>query len=193
MWSPRTLCHKWPPMQMWYWICWHRSCVYWCVLLSYPPFLFSCSSCSPPLFPSLSPFLPFSSVIPALPLLQIERVSNFTMCDTRSLLPSPLIPLLPAFSLLPSLLLFTFKILIAFLLSLSYIPKFSTDRNECLENIANCTGGTRCVNTDGGYLCQCPSGYNLLNGTCVGTPPPLPSFPSFPFPLSPLPLPCRFF
>lgn len=98
MWSPRTLCHKWPPMQMWYWICWHRSCVYWCVLLSYPPFLFSCSSCSPPLFPSLSPFLPFSSVIPALPLLQIERVSNFTMCDTRSLLPSPLIPLLPAFS-----------------------------------------------------------------------------------------------
>lgn len=45
---------------------------------------------------------------------------------------------------------------------------YFTDINEC-DNPDNCLYGT-CVNNQGGYICQCPMGYeNNPTGTgCIG-------------------------
>ena len=34
-----------------------------------------------------------------------------------------------------------------------------TDIDKCLENNGNCSHD--CVNTEGSYYCECPTGYNL--------------------------------
>ncbi|XP_064121625.1 protein HEG homolog 1-like [Macrobrachium nipponense] len=40
------------------------------------------------------------------------------------------------------------------------------DIDECLSN--PCPDVSVCTNTPGSYLCQCPPGYNLTSGACVG-------------------------
>ncbi|CAL1534458.1 unnamed protein product, partial [Lymnaea stagnalis] len=42
----------------------------------------------------------------------------------------------------------------------------NTDINECETKTDNCTAGQVCVNTEGGFRCQCPPGY-ILNRTCI--------------------------
>ena len=52
----------------------------------------------------------------------------------------------------------------------SYISKYftCTDINECANNSGGCSDG--CVNTEGSYYCDCPSGYELSDDkkNCVG-------------------------
>lgn len=44
---------------------------------------------------------------------------------------------------------------------------FTADVDECSTGQANC--GQTCINTDGGYKCDCQTGYSLNNdGTCSG-------------------------
>lgn len=49
-------------------------------------------------------------------------------------------------------LLITVPIIIIFFFSFS-------DINECAESLSNCTSEATCINTGGGYYCNCPTGY----------------------------------
>lgn len=43
------------------------------------------------------------------------------------------------------------------------------DIDECVENRHNCDpSNSACVNTDGGYICECSPGYEGVGGVCVG-------------------------
>ena len=46
----------------------------------------------------------------------------------------------------------------------------STDIDECLGYLHNCSAKERCINTLGGYTCRCPTGYarDLRSGKCEG-------------------------
>ena len=41
------------------------------------------------------------------------------------------------------------------------------DINECLNNV--CPGILECSNSDGSYACNCPSGYDTIDGICTVT------------------------
>lgn len=44
-----------------------------------------------------------------------------------------------------------------------------TDIDElCLEQSANCTTPSQCINTDGGYKCQCDKGFAMQWSVCIG-------------------------
>ena len=43
-----------------------------------------------------------------------------------------------------------------------------TDIDECLEQSANCTTHGQCINTDGGYKCQCDEGFTMQWSVCIG-------------------------
>ena len=43
------------------------------------------------------------------------------------------------------------------------------DIDECSTGDHNCTQNQWCVNSPGTFICECVSGYELLNGTCKGT------------------------
>ena len=43
------------------------------------------------------------------------------------------------------------------------------DVDECTTGVHNCTqNNQQCVNRLGSFICECVSGYELLNGTCEG-------------------------
>ena len=46
----------------------------------------------------------------------------------------------------------------------------SLDIDECSTGVHNCTQNqhVQCVNSPGTFICECVSGYKLLNGTCEG-------------------------
>jgi hypothetical protein len=53
-----------------------------------------------------------------------------------------------------------------------FVIDSSSDINECAESLSNCTREATCVNTGGGYYCDCPAGYygdGTRNGVgCIG-------------------------
>ena len=42
------------------------------------------------------------------------------------------------------------------------------DIDECSTGAHNCTQDQQCVNIPGTFICECVSGYELLNGNCKG-------------------------
>ena len=42
------------------------------------------------------------------------------------------------------------------------------DIDECSTGDHNCTQNQRCVNRNGTFICECVSGYRLLNRICEG-------------------------
>ena len=52
------------------------------------------------------------------------------------------------------------------------LNNFHADINECAEGLSDCMSEATCVNTGGGYYCNCPTGYygdGTQNGVgCVG-------------------------
>ena len=44
----------------------------------------------------------------------------------------------------------------------------SIDIDECTTGVHNCTQNQQCINRPGSFICECVSGYELLNGTCEG-------------------------
>ena len=42
------------------------------------------------------------------------------------------------------------------------------DIDECSTGVHNCTQNQQCVNMPGTFICECVSGYELLNGNCEG-------------------------
>ena len=42
------------------------------------------------------------------------------------------------------------------------------DIDECSTGDHNCTQNQQCVNMPGTLICECVSGYELLNGNCEG-------------------------
>ena len=49
----------------------------------------------------------------------------------------------------------------------SFIDIF-IDADECLLGTANCSSNGTCFNTQGGYLCECPTGYQSNGLLCLG-------------------------
>jgi len=42
------------------------------------------------------------------------------------------------------------------------------DINECNHNNGGCWEHSMCINTDGGYRCECQHGFESQGSTCVG-------------------------
>ena len=42
------------------------------------------------------------------------------------------------------------------------------DLNECVETENICGTNSICDNTDGSYTCNCESGYEKFDGSCLG-------------------------
>ena len=42
------------------------------------------------------------------------------------------------------------------------------DIDECTTGTHNCTQNQQCVNSPGSFVCECISGYELLNELCEG-------------------------
>ena len=42
------------------------------------------------------------------------------------------------------------------------------DIDECSTGVHNCIQNQQCVNRPGDYVCECISGYRLVNETCEG-------------------------
>ena len=42
------------------------------------------------------------------------------------------------------------------------------DIDECSTGDHNCTQNQQCVNMPGTFICECVSGYELVNGICEG-------------------------
>ena len=40
--------------------------------------------------------------------------------------------------------------------------------DECSTGVHNCTQDQKCVNRLGTFICECASGYELINGICEG-------------------------
>ena len=53
-----------------------------------------------------------------------------------------------------------------FIVSIIYLL---IDIDECATGGHNCTQNQRCVNRPGSFICECVSGYRLLNGICEGS------------------------
>ncbi|MBT9561023.1 MAG: hypothetical protein IV100_33675 [Myxococcales bacterium] len=47
------------------------------------------------------------------------------------------------------------------------VVRTCADVDECADGTAVCPGDTVCVNTSGGYDCECPPGYELVVGVCT--------------------------
>ena len=48
------------------------------------------------------------------------------------------------------------------------VPVYSSDVNECQENVAECDKQADCYNTDGSYLCVCNKGLYGDGFYCSG-------------------------
>ena len=44
----------------------------------------------------------------------------------------------------------------------------SIDIDECTTGVHGCLQTQQCINRPGNYVCECVTGYELLNGTCEG-------------------------
>ena len=44
----------------------------------------------------------------------------------------------------------------------------SIDIDECTTGVHGCLQNQQCINRPGNYVCECVTGYELLNGTCEG-------------------------
>ena len=42
------------------------------------------------------------------------------------------------------------------------------DTDECTTGTHNCTQNQQCINMPGSFVCECVSGYRMLNETCEG-------------------------
>ena len=45
---------------------------------------------------------------------------------------------------------------------------YYVDIDECTTGVHNCAQDQCCVNTPGGYYCECFSGYEIIGGVCKG-------------------------
>ena len=50
----------------------------------------------------------------------------------------------------------------------TFLKRFFSDKNECLDKSAKCNVNAACTNTLGSYRCRCKNGYTGDGETCQG-------------------------
>ena len=47
-------------------------------------------------------------------------------------------------------------------------PLFISDVDECQETPDICGANSTCINTNGGFICVCEAGFEMVGGSCLG-------------------------